>query len=175
MFLFRNMLCGPNTIEWSVETLKRTLRPKGDFTIRASEVIGQRLPEERDKVSQGEMVDTMDWLREALVELDQPQRLKFMELTTGLGLLTSDEVSQLYPFSTMYSLIVMIFITTSSQVITVRMTSERWPFFHSCTNQLDFPVYHNPTELRKALHEALANGSAGGFSELTHSVSESGS
>jgi len=123
----RDLLCGPDTIEWTEESLKRKhLRPKGDF----------KLPP-----SQGGH-DTLGWLRVELVELDQQQRLRFMELTTGLRVLTPDKV------------------------ITVRRTNERWPYFHSCTNQLDLPRYQSQELLREGLLEALANGSAGGFSEI---------
>jgi hypothetical protein len=138
----RNLLCGPDTVEWSFDSLKKILRAKGDFVIRASEVVQSEDGDVIDVPKDGK-IDTLDWLREALVSLDQSQRLKFMELTTGLRLLTPDKV------------------------ITVRKTSERWPFFHSCTNQLDLPRYNNPKKLKDALEEALANGSAGGFSELT--------
>ncbi len=51
-------------------------------------------------------------------------------------------------------------------MITVKRTEEKWPFFHSCTNQLDLPRYSTREALRYALLEALANGSAGGFSEF---------
>jgi len=148
----RNMLCGPDSIDWTLDSLKRILRPKGDFLINISDV--ESLTDSPSSSSSSSVstlldqktntkIDTLDWLREALVALDQPQRLKFMELTTGLRLLTPDKA------------------------ITVRRTSERWPFFHSCTNQLDLPRYNSPKSLKEALEEALANGSAGGFSELT--------
>jgi hypothetical protein len=89
------MLCGPDTIEWSVDSLKRTLRAKGDFNIRVSELKGVT-DEHKIEPKEGK-VDTMDWLRQCLVELDQSQRLKFMELTTGLRLLAPDQV--ILPFS----------------------------------------------------------------------------
>jgi len=53
-------------------------------------------------------------------------------------------------------------------VITVRLTTEKWPFFHSCTNQLDLPRYPSRAALKSSLAEALANGGAGGFSEFAH-------
>lgn len=98
------MLCGPDTIEWSVDSLKRTLRPKGDFTINVADITqpndassSSSAPEASTSSiktrGKGGKVDTMDWLREALVALDQSQRLKFMELTTGLAVLTPDKVS----------------------------------------------------------------------------------
>ena len=74
----------------------------------------------------------------------QPQRLDFAELTTGMRFLAPDKV------------------------ITVRRTAEKWPFFHSCTNQLDMPRYGSRAALQASLSEALANGQAGGFSEFAH-------
>jgi hypothetical protein len=60
------------------------------------------------------------------------------------------------------------------KVITVRRTDERWPFFHSCTNQLDLPRFKSKEALHEALLEALANGGAGGFSEFAHISSDNG-
>ena len=70
------MFCGPETVQWSVESLRKTLRPEGDF----GAVVG------------GARVDTLDWLREELVALPQAARLNFLELTTGLPVLTPDKV-----------------------------------------------------------------------------------
>jgi hypothetical protein len=55
---------------------------------------------------------------------------------------------------------------TADKVITVRRSAGAWPFCHSCTNQLDLPLYASREKLVTALKETLANGSAGGFHEL---------
>jgi len=88
--------------------------------------------------------NTMVWLRGELADMPNARRLDFLELVTGQRLLLPD------------------------QVLTVRLTQERWPFFHSCTNQLDLPRYGSRASLRAALDEALAHGKHGGFSEFAH-------
>jgi hypothetical protein len=124
----RDLLAGPDQVEWTTESLKRILRPKGDFVLPASSSSssGSRSssssssPLRRRALSASSPscsnsshsgVDTLEWLRDELVALSQPDRLKFLELTTGVRCLTPDKV------------------------ITVRRTDQRWPFFHSCTNQ----------------------------------------
>jgi hypothetical protein len=125
----KDLFCGPDTIDWTEESLLTILRPTGGLT---------------------QQEDTMKWLRAELVAMPQALRLDFMELTSGLRLLPHDKV------------------------ITVRRTDERWPFFHSCTNQLDLPRYKTSEELHTALLEALAHGGAGGFSEFAHISSGNG-
>ena len=56
------------SIEWTEESLRRTLKGAGGLD-----------------------EDTLRWLREELVALPQAQRLLFMELTTGLRVLTNDK------------------------------------------------------------------------------------
>eukprot|EP00615_Pteridomonas_danica_P019585 CAMPEP_0114396960 /NCGR_PEP_ID=MMETSP0102-20121206/13914_1 /TAXON_ID=38822 ORGANISM="Pteridomonas danica, Strain PT" /NCGR_SAMPLE_ID=MMETSP0102 /ASSEMBLY_ACC=CAM_ASM_000212 /LENGTH=1363 /DNA_ID=CAMNT_0001557849 /DNA_START=31 /DNA_END=4123 /DNA_ORIENTATION=- len=125
----KDLFCGPDTIDWTEESLLKILRPTGGLT---------------------QQEDTMKWLRAELVAMPQALRLDFMELTSGLRLLTPDKV------------------------ITVRRTDEKWPFFHSCTNQLDMPRYTSSKDLHDALIEALAHGGAGGFSEFAHISSGNG-
>jgi hypothetical protein len=56
----KDLLCGPTEVQWTLQSLERTLRATGggSFTDEAS----------------GE--DTLLWLREALVGLAQPDRLR---------------------------------------------------------------------------------------------------
>ena len=117
----RTLLCGPDTVEWDERSLRKVLRCKGGL-------------------DPGE--PTMAWLRGALVALDQPARLRFTRLVTGLPLLTPDKV------------------------ITVSLTKNKWAYFHSCTSTLDFPRFDSEEKLRYVLAEAMANGDAGGFSEI---------
>ena len=65
-----------------------------------------------------------------------------MRLVTGLPLLTPDKV------------------------ITISATKNKWAYFHSCTSTLDFPRFDSQEKLRYVLAEAMANGDAGGFSEI---------
>ena len=117
----RDLLCGPDSVDWTEASLRKTLRCKGGLD-----------PNE----------DTMVWLRAELVGMEQLQRLRFMRLVTGLPLLTPDKV------------------------ITISATKNKWAYFHSCTSTLDFPRFDSQEKLRYVLAEAMANGDAGGFSEI---------
>ena len=154
----RDLRAGPGRVEWTDESLKKILRPKGDFVLSAasggsrgsgagggSSSAASASPLRRRTASSGSGsnsgatsgaggggssgsaggggasgggVDTLEWLRQELVLLAQPDRLRFLELTTGVRCLTPDKV------------------------ITVRRTDQRWPFFHSCTNQREFRTAH---------------------------------
>jgi len=67
----RDLFCGPDTVEWSEQSLRKTLRPTGGLK---------------------EDENTMVWLRQELVNMPQPKRLDFMELTTGMRFLAPDKV-----------------------------------------------------------------------------------
>ncbi len=44
------------------------------------------------------------------------------------------------------------------------------PYFHSCSNTLDFPRYESREVLADKFKMAMANGEAGGFGELEKKV-----
>lgn len=70
----RDLVCGPNTIEWTEDSLRKLLRPQV-------------------QPGGGGLVDdepTMVWLREILVEMPQTSRRSFVDFVTALPRLKPD-------------------------------------------------------------------------------------
>jgi hypothetical protein len=111
-------------------------------------------------------VDTLVWLRNWLVALPQEGRLDFLELVTGQRALLPDLVIHVRRTQSSSS--------SSSSTATSNENSSGavgLPYFHSCTNTLDLPRFTSEASLVTAMTTAMANGSAGGFSEVTRANS----
>jgi hypothetical protein len=175
-----DLLCGPEQVHWDRASLKQLLKPVGDFWLPAAEAAAEAAGEAppagegageaaadgqggkkggkpgKKKAKGGSSgsgggVDTLAWLRAWLVALPQPGRLTFLELVTGQRALLPD-------------LVVHVRRTQSSSQSAAKCA--QLPYFHSCTSTLDLPRFSSEAALQEAMATAVANGAAGGFSEV---------
>ena len=83
------------------------------------------------------MVDTLEWLVDAMVAMEPLRRKAFLEMMTGLPVFVPD------------------------RTLTVQLTRRAVPYFHSCTSTLDLPLFPSPAALAWALEEAFAAAARG--------------
>jgi hypothetical protein len=177
----RNLLCGDSNraVEWDDESLRKTLRPKGDFRrpkSSSSTAVPPSFGGGLGAPGGGGGEDTLDWLRLELVALGPRDRLRFLELTTGVraplapgNLITVQRAGAgssgggVMGGSSSFG-------GSSAPGGGAAAAAIQLPYFHSCTNTLDLPLYSSQEALREGLRTAIANGFAGGFSEIARAT-----